>query len=64
MNPGPKSAPGTPYSGSEFVRHDTDELIRLAKEEGGLGTRKQAILKELARGEFVSDICWAHDIVI
>jgi len=47
MNPGGhKSGSGTPYSVSEFVGLETDELMKLMKEEG-FGTRKQAALKAL-----------------
>ena len=51
MNPGGhKSGSGTPYSVSEFVGLETDELMKLMKEEG-FGTRKQAALKALVRTE-------------
>ncbi|KAF5376509.1 hypothetical protein D9615_008688 [Tricholomella constricta] len=49
MNPdGPKSESGTPHSVSTIVSSETDELLRVAKEEGKFGTRKQASLKDLA----------------
>ncbi|KAF8325089.1 uncharacterized protein EI90DRAFT_3129205 [Cantharellus anzutake] len=47
MNPGgPKSRSGTPFSVSDFIAKDTDELLDIAASEG-LGTRKQAALKAL-----------------
>lgn len=47
MNPGGEKLGGaTPYSVSEFVNLETDELMKLIKEEG-VGTRKQIALKAL-----------------
>jgi hypothetical protein len=46
MIPGGKSGSGTPYSVSEFVALETDELMKLIKEEG-FGTWKQNSLKAL-----------------
>jgi hypothetical protein len=49
MNPGGrKSASGTPFSVSDTVRLETDQLLQLAAEEG-FGQRKQAALKTLVR---------------
>ena len=48
MNPGGrKSGTGTPYSVSEAISLETDELLKIAAEEGS-GKRKQAALKALA----------------
>jgi hypothetical protein len=49
MNPGgPKSGTGTPHSVSTVVATETDELLRIAREEGKFGKRKQTSLKDLA----------------
>lgn len=54
MNPGGEKLGGaTPYSVSEFVNLETDELMKLIKEEG-VGTRKQIALKALVRTELLS----------
>jgi len=45
MNPGGrKSATGTPLSVSDFIKEDTEELLRMAALENP-GKRKQIILK-------------------
>lgn len=47
MNPGGrKSGSGTPFSDSDIIAKDTDELLQMAASEG-LGKRKQDILKVL-----------------
>jgi hypothetical protein len=47
LNPGgPKSAAGTPYSVSDFISNDTDELLREAATKG-FGKHKQSALKTL-----------------
>jgi len=47
MNPGGrKSASGTPMSVGDFIKEDTEELLRMAASETP-GKRKQAILKAL-----------------
>jgi hypothetical protein len=46
-NPGgPKSEPGTPFSVSDAVSKETDELLEMAAED--FGSRKQTALKTLA----------------
>ncbi|KIM76455.1 hypothetical protein PILCRDRAFT_826234 [Piloderma croceum F 1598] len=48
QNPGgPKLGGGTPYSVSEFVSKNTDELVREAAQQG-FGMRKQEVLKALS----------------
>jgi len=47
MNPGcRKSGSGTPFSVSDFISKDMDELLQIAASER-FGTRKQAALKAL-----------------
>jgi hypothetical protein len=47
QNPGGlKSGVGTPYSVTEFISKNTDELLKEAVKEG-FGKRKQEILKAL-----------------
>jgi len=53
LNPGgPKSAAGTPYSVTDIISLETDELLELAK-QGGFGKRKQEALKRLVRFNMV-----------
>jgi hypothetical protein len=54
MNPGGQpSESGTPYSVSKLVKLETDEFMKLAKEEG-FGTQKQNTLKVLVCTELLS----------
>lgn len=47
LNPGgPKSGIGTPYSVTEIISMETDQLLAIANEEG-FGKRKQEALKRL-----------------
>jgi hypothetical protein len=43
---GPKSGAGTPYSVSDFISNNTDELLREAATQG-FGKRRQNVLKAL-----------------
>jgi hypothetical protein len=53
MNPGgPKSGSGTPFSVSEVIAMETDQLLRIAN-EGGFGKRKQQALKALVRSYII-----------
>ena len=48
MNPSDRgSARGTSVSFSDFIREDTEELLRMAASENS-GQRKQALLKAVA----------------
>jgi hypothetical protein len=58
QNPGgPKSGVGTPYSVSEYVSKETDELLEIAGEQG-FGKRKQEALKLLVRYHVCHTICY------
>ena len=55
MNPGGrKSGLDTPHSVSDVVEMETEELLRLATEEGKFGVRKQEALTILVRSEILS----------
>jgi hypothetical protein len=54
LNPGgARSGLGTPYSVSEMISMETEDLLAVASQEG-FGTRKQEALKRLVRRNVIS----------